>query len=381
VELVLVGGGHSHVEVLRRLALNPVSRLRVTLVSRDPLTAYSGMLPGHLAGHYTREQCHIDLRRLSIAAGARLVQANVVGLDLHRSLVLVAGQPSLHYDLLSLNTGSQPQTAQATGAEEHAIPAKPVSGLLAAWDRLLENARTAASSIRIGVVGAGVGGVELALTAQYRLRRERARRVLSPDDVQISLFSDAAQILPGVNVCARQRLLRILTARGVRVYTNSRVTEVRNDAIRCEDGRTFPLDAVFWVTHAAAPAWLPESGLATDALGFVLVNDYLQSASHAQVFAAGDIAASRTSPRPKSGVFAVRQGPPLAENLRRAALGMPLRPFKPQRNYLSLIGTGEGYAVATRGMFSAEGRWVWRWKNWIDRRFMARYNELATVEP
>ena len=113
----------------------------------------------------------------------------------------------------------------------------------------------------------------------------------------------------------------------------------------------------------------------------MLVNDYLQSQSHDSVFGAGDVVAMANNPRPKAGVFAVRQGPPLTENLRRYLLKKPLIRYRPQRRFLKLVSTGDRHAVASRGRWSAEGRWVWRWKDWIDSRFMEKYQDLPDMEP
>jgi selenide,water dikinase len=134
-----------------------------------------------------------------------------------------------------------------------------------------------------------------------------------------------------------------------------------------------PVDAALWATGAAPAAFLRETGLALDAGGFVEIDATLRSTSHPEVFAAGDVASMRGTPRPKSGVYAVRQGPPLARNLAAALAGGALAAYRPQREALALITTGERYAVATRGGLTLQGAWVWRWKDWIDRRFMARY--------
>ena len=138
-------------------------------------------------------------------------------------------------------------------------------------------------------------------------------------------------------------------------------------------GEEVAADAVIWATGAAAPAWLSATGLALDARGFIAVWRTLQSISHPEVFAAGDCATLVDGPNPKSGVFAVRQGPVLAANLRRALAGQALAPFSSSSLALALLNCGDGHAVASWGVIALEGRWAWRWKDWIDRRFMAQY--------
>jgi len=187
----------------------------------------------------------------------------------------------------------------------------------------------------------------------------------------------------------QRRFGQHLKARGVHVHTGADAAEVTPGAITTADGTTIELDEVLWVTAAGAPTWLRDTGLDVDEAGFIRVHDTLQSTSHADVFAAGDIAAVVNHPRPKAGVFAVRQGPPLYRNLRRVLVGRPARPFSPQRAFLVLISTGDKYAVAAKWGWSVEGRWVWKWKDWIDRRFMRKFNEppemaeeeTATLDP
>ena len=171
----------------------------------------------------------------------------------------------------------------------------------------------------------------------------------------------------------RARFRAILAERGVEVVAGT-ATSVESGAVHLADGRALVFDELFWATEASATPWLAETGLKLDAKGFIEVAQTLESASHAGVFAAGDVASIRGFALPKAGVYAVREGPVLAENLRRAASGDALKAYKPQRRTLALITTGERYAVGARNGLTVEGAWVWRWKDWIDRRFMRRYN-------
>ena len=174
VDVVLVGGGHSHVEVLRRFAMTPPPGVRVTLVSRDLLTPYSGMLPGLVAGHYRHEEAHIDLRNLASFAGARLYHGTARGLDLEGGLVQVEGRPPVAFDFLSLDIGSLPNCDRIEGAAQWAMPVKPVDVFLQRLGALEERVRRERGPLRLLIIGAGAGGVELALALDRRLEKRRA---------------------------------------------------------------------------------------------------------------------------------------------------------------------------------------------------------------
>ena len=378
-DLVLVGGGHSHVAVLKRFGMRPLPGLRITLITRDLHTPYSGMLPGYVAGHYSYDDCHIDLRRLAQFANARVYHSEVIGLELNAQKVFCSNRPPVAYDLLSINIGSRPSVTQVAGAAERTVPVKPIDRFLDEWERLIRRVLSTEKPFRVAIVGGGAGGVELALATQCRLQAELRRHGKRDDVLQHDLLSATSEILPTHNRRVRRKFERILTERAIRVHTEHLVRSVEPKHLVCENGRTIDYDAAIWVTNASAQPWLGDSRLATDDGGFVEVNDCLQSVSHQNVFAAGDIAAVVNHPRPKSGVFAVRHGPPLANNLRRVAQGEAARPFVPQAQFLSLISTGDKYAVASRSFWSVEGAWVWRIKDWIDRRFMTKYDDLPEM--
>jgi selenide,water dikinase len=355
--LVLVGGGHAHVHVLASFGKRPMAGVQVTLVARDVRTPYSGMIPGFVAGRYSFDACHIDLAALSARTGARLVHAEAVGLDRASRLVLVKDQPPLAYDVLSLDVGAAPDLDGIAGAAEHAMPVKPIAEFGKRWLAFLERAR---GPKKIVVIGGGAGGIELALAIDHRLAA--ASVMLATRD----------EVLAGHAASARRKMRAILARRGIRLIEKNAAESVEPGSVRLASGERLAADAVFVVTEAAAPRWFADTGLALDARGFVALAATLRS-SDANVFAAGDCATVLEHPRPKSGVFAVRQGPPLAENLRRALAGENPKPFVPQSRYLALIGTGDGRALATRGNWSIEGAWAWRWKDRVDRRWMARY--------
>jgi selenide,water dikinase len=377
-DLVLIGGGHSHVAVLKRFGMEPLPGVRLTLICRDSHTPYSGMLPGLIAGHYDFDEAHIDLGPLSRFAGARFYHDEVTGLDLAARRVLCRNRPPVAYDILSINIGSTPRTGDVEGAGEVVVPVKPISRFLERWQALSERVLVRGGA-RIGVVGGGAGGVEMLLAAEYRLNRLLDGRGRRGNGLEFHLFTDTPDILPTHNRRVQAKFRRVLAERGAAVHLESPVTAVASGRLTLGDGKTHGLDEILWVTAAGAAPWLRSSGLELDAEGFIAVDDMLQSVSHRGVFAAGDIAAMVNHPRPKSGVFAVRQGAPLARNLRRALLGQPLQRYAPQRRFLSLITTGGKYAVASRAGWALEGRGMWRLKDWIDRRFMRKYNALPEM--
>jgi selenide,water dikinase len=380
-DLVLIGGGHSHVAVLKSFGMRPMPGVRLTLIARDVHTPYSGMLPGFVAGHYGFDDVHVDLRPLCRFANARLYHDSAVGIDLAGRRVLCVARPPVPYDLLSIDIGSTPRTDVVPGADLYAIPVKPIDRFVAHWERLAARVVDSAGRCRIVVVGAGAGGVEILLATQWRLRKLLAARGLPGDVPEFHLVSGNPDVLPGFPRRARARFERVLAERNVTVHRSRRVVAVAPARLALADGGEIPYDELLWVTEAGAAPWLRDTGLSLDPDGFVAVDAALRSISHPEVFAAGDIAAVGSYPRPKAGVFAVRQGPPLARNLRRALVGRAPRPYAPQRTVLALISTGDRYAVATKGRLTASGRAMWRWKDRIDRRWMAKYGDLPEMEP
>ncbi len=378
-DLVLVGGGHAHVAVLRSFGMRQQPGTRITLIAADAETPYSGMLPGHLAGHYDRAACHIDLRPLCRFADARLYHAAAVGLDLDRRQVICVGRPPVPFDLLSIDIGAQPAQAGIAGAADHAIPIKPLDRFLERWHDVEQALLECGRPFRVVVVGGGAGGVEVSLALQYRMRRMLDRAGIDPTGLGFTVVTDTDRPLERHGAAVRRRMQAFLAARDIRLLTGRRVVAIEADRLRTEPDETIPFDAAVLVTHAAAPAWLRETGLALDPAGFIRVRDTLQSPSEPQVFAAGDVAGLDGHDLAKSGVYAVRQGPVLAHNLRAMIAHRPLRPYRPQRRTLALISSGDAHAVASYGPLTFEGAWVWRLKDWIDRRWMRRYQELPKM--
>ena len=368
--LVLVGGGHSHLEVLRRLAERPRPDFDSVLLTPDRYAVYSGMIPGVIAGDYALEDCRIDLAALARRAGARLLLDAATGLDAGRRGVLTSSGETLAYDLASLDVGSMPATHGVPGVAEHAMKVKPASGFLQGLGSWCE-AHAKSRSPRIAVVGAGAAGAEIAFTLWHRLNRDSATRA------QVTLVAESADLLPGFDAGTRRFATRIAGVRKIHLRLGAGVIAVDAGGLTLAGGARIPADTVIWVAGPAALPWLRATPLATDAAGFVAINASLQSLSHPEVFAAGDCAAHGTDPKPKSGVFAVRQGPVLAANLMRAARGEPLLAFKSSSSALAILNCGGRHALAGWRGHAFAGRWVWFWKDWLDRRFVRRYAARA----
>jgi selenide,water dikinase len=373
--LVLIGGGHAQVYALDSFIKRPIEGVELTLIARDVLTPYSGMLPGFIAGHYTVAQCHIDLAPLAALAGARLVHDEAAGLDRTARTVLTRNGPPIAYDLVSIDIGSTPNLKPVPGADRFATPVKPVSTLRARWAELLKRVEREQKPLRFVTVGGGAAGVEVTLAMRHRLRTLAVAHGRDPDAYSFTVITKG-ELLQDHNASVRRRFRRILKERAVAFFEHDGVGGVEQGCVVTESGRRLDYDELVWVTEAGGAPWLAETGLELDRAGFIVVDATLRSVTDPRIFAAGDVASNRDYPRPKAGVFAVRQGPPLAENLHRALEGEEPLPFTPQREFLSLISTGNKYAVASRGRWAAEGRLVWWLKDQIDRRWMRQWQEL-----
>ncbi|MEB3274167.1 MAG: selenide, water dikinase SelD [Prochlorothrix sp.] len=407
--VVLVGGGHSHALVLKLWGMNPLPGVHLILITDQTHTPYSGMLPGHVAGFYDFDTCHIDLRRLAQFAGAQFYLDRVTGLDLSQQRVLCGDHPPVTFDWLSLDIGSTPNVGAVPGAAAWAIPAKPVPQFLQQWQQILTEVEAEPDRSRQwAIVGGGAGGVELALSLRSRMDRLYDR--LGPDrqtlgdsqsrptlPIQFHLIHRGKAPMKGHSPRIQALFRQHLQTLGIRLHSGETVTEVlcqprdpsqprdlspnaRYLQLEHQSGLQLSCDRLFWVTDASAPPWLREAGLQTDDRGFVVVGQTLQSLSHPQVLATGDIATIQHHPRPKAGVFAVRQGQPLFDNLRALCQGRSPRPYRPQRQILALIGDGQGRAAASRGVWSLPfSSLLWRWKDRIDRRFMAQFAQLPPI--
>jgi selenide,water dikinase len=366
-DVVLIGGGHAHVQVLHRWITEPPVRTRLTLVVDRARAVYSGMVPGFAAGDYALHELEIDAARLARRAGAHVLLARAVALDSAARRITVEHGPDVRYDVASLDVGAIVRGLDLPGVRAHALATRPIRDWV---DRL--DARVAAAidrsrgRLQIVVVGGGAAGVELGFTLPPRVRTCG----LEP---HVMVLSDADEILPGDSPRAARRLRREAERRGIAIRTGARVIAVEPDGVRLDHERV-PADLVVWATGAAPWPWLAASSLPTDDAGFVRVQPTLEVMGRDDLFAVGDCATIERAPWVrKAGVYAVREGPMLDANLRARLAGKPLHEYRPQRRILSLIHLGDRRALASKWGLVAVGRWVWRWKRMLDRRFVRRY--------
>lgn len=376
--IVLIGGGHSHVAVLRSFGMTPEPGVGLTVIAKELDAPYSGMLPGFVAGHYTFDECHIDLVRLAHFAGARVIHGEAIGIDPAARRVLIRDRPPLAFDLLSIDTGITPLLDGIEGAAEHAIAVKPVSSFAPRWLDLLQRALEPDGPRRIAVAGTGAAGFELSLAIRHRLLAEAPKRGFDPRAFRFTLIG-AGTVLPSHSPRARAYAREALHDAAIEVIENDAAVRITPSEVHLVSGRAVPTDAALVTTKAAPPAWFRDTGLPLDAQGFLSVLPTLHSPADQTIFAVGDCASVAGYPREKAGVFAVRQGPPLTENLRLVARGRAALPFHPQSRFLTLMALGDKRAIANRGSFAARGVWAWTWKDRIDREFMDRFNKLPMM--
>jgi pyridine nucleotide-disulfide oxidoreductase family protein len=360
--LVLVGGGHAHLAVLKVLAVRRPADLDVTLITPSPLQTYSGRLPGWMAGHYELKAFHIDLRPMAAAAGVTLVLETVGGMDADRRCVALSDSRHIDYDLLSLDIGSETDLSWLEAAGERVLAVRPIDTFVAGWNAIRAQAGQQ-SNYQIAVVGGGAAGVELALAAKYRLNQDGVR-------ASVTLVTAESELLPGHARGVVRRIERQLAYHGVLLH-HGRAAGLAGGLMFADGIRLTP-DAIIAATGARPACWLRLSKLALDENGYIAVSADHRSVSHGNVFAAGDTCSRVDMPLLRSGVHAVRAGPVLAHNLLATLNGEAVKSYRPRRHTLYILATGPKYAVASWGPWSAEGAWVWCWKDGIDRRFIAR---------
>ena len=357
--LVLIGAGHAHAQVLKDWITRPVPGTELVVVSPTALAPYSGMVPGWLAGIYRFDEICIDFAALASAAGAQLVNDELATMDPNRRRVQLRSGASFGYDVLSLNVGSTLSPPAPAQGGARVLSLRPLGGLRKAWDALLADPSFTATDtpLRVTAVGGGAAGVEAVLAAVVRLRSLRPGR-----PVDGALLTRSSALLPGMAPAARRLTLAALAAAGV----STELGTAYDDSVAAS------CDLLLWATGADAHAWQRDCGLAVGPTGFIRVDERLRSVSHPQVHAVGDCA-EWAKPLPKAGVYAVRMGPVLSRNLRAALGAGEAVAYTPQHRFLALLATADGSAIASWGRWSLCGRWVWRWKDRIDREFLQRF--------
>lgn len=368
--LILAGGGHAHLHVLKLLEKASWPGVEVVLVSPHDRQVYSGMLPGWIAGHYRLDECVAPLRPLAEAAGVHFVQDSMVAMDAERRTIRCAGAGDMVYDVLSLDIGAQVDVSSLAATGAALLPIRPLERFIIDWTHQL-TAFQQIGRARVAVVGGGAAGVELALALRHRLVT-----LLGPAQAQVILVSGTT-LLPGHGKQTIDRVIRAMRSHGVQHQSDPAGS--MDAGLRLADRRELRVDCVIAATGVSPPEWLSESQLALAEDGFIAVAEGQQSVSHADVFAVGDIASRVDHPHPKSGVYAVRAGPVLGRNLRCFLENRPILAYRPQRRSLYLLATGPKHAILSWGPWSAEGAWVWRWKNWIDRRFLKEYKIIGSA--
>lgn len=357
--LVLVGGGHTHSLLLKKHQEKALPDCRLILLSSVRHTPYSGMLPGVISGHYAPEEAFIDLQKLAEDSQCEFIESAVTGLDADRQVLVSEDGSEVEYDFLSINTGS----TQAPVLEaKNCLSIKPVNRFLG-WLQDLPSRINGHSRFSLAVVGAGAAGVETIMALHRRL---------SGIPVELHLVSGQG-VLPGYPDSIKKMIAKELKSKGIECHLNFRVVSIENDYIQSTENRQLGYQQLILATSASPSGWPADSSLTTDSGGFILVDECLRSVSHGNVFAAGDIAAFSPCPLAKCGVYAVRQMPVLYQNLKNSLLEQPLEPYHPQQRFLALLSCADGRGIASRGWFRARGRMVWRWKDSIDRRFMAQF--------
>jgi selenide,water dikinase len=371
VRLLLVGAGHAHLEILRRLAQNPLG-VTLTVISPSPRHPYSGMVPGYLQGTYREEEISVDVARLTERAGGRFEAGSAVAIDPVRRAVRLASGEERTYDLVSFAVGSDTAGADAPEIANHAQRIKPLARVADLRARLVELSRQEGER-RAVIVGGGAAGVEVVF-ACARVLDDAANAGGSDGRRRLALVDSGPDILSGYTDRCRVLARELLGARGIEVRTGSRVAAVHAGAVELEGGGELPSDLTVWLTGAVAFPLFQGSGLPLDERGFLLLDDGLRSLADPRIFAAGDCGTlARYPDTPKAGVYAVREGPVLWRSLRATLDGRHPPSYEPQSGFLSLLNTADGQALLQYKGRVAHSRWAFWLKDWIDRRFLRKY--------
>ena len=357
--IVLVGGGHTHSLVLHALRQKPFPNAAVTVINPGPTAPYSGMLPGFVAGHYLRAELDIDIAQLCDELGARFIDGRAVAMARDAQTVLLEDGTALPYDLVSFDVGITSAMPRMPGFADYAVPAKPLGIFAEKWDAY----RKAAGVKSVAVIGGGIAGAELAMAMAYALHQR-------DQGAHIRLI-DRSSILSDNSETARKNVRAELDRNGVEVIENAPVREIVADGVLVEDGTKIDAEFIVGAAGATPHPWIAQTGLDLHN-GYIKVDKALR-ASAAGVYAVGDCAHLVDNPRPKAGVYAVREAPVLFENLHHALAGTPQQDYVPQSDYLKLVSLGGKRAFGEKFGIGLSGALIWRLKDYIDRKFMNQF--------
>ncbi|MEO1966951.1 FAD-dependent oxidoreductase [Hyphomonas sp.] len=366
--VLLAGGGHAHAVALRRLAKKPLAPdVRLTLVAPSTQNLYSGALPGVIAGHWTADAIGVPLEPLCAAAGISFVQDSITSIDAGANTVQLASGNTLSFDLASLDVGSGIRPLEIAGSRNGLVPIRPISPFLLKWQDAIDSIRGSDTPPSIVVIGAGLAGIEVVLAIKFRLTQ------LGVPDAKVHLVDAGNEIASGNSLALRRKLHRALDRANITLWLNARVRSVDAGIVCLSTGETLEAALAVNCAGSAPHDWIGESALST-VQGRVEVDPCLRSTSHTNIWAAGDTSYFKASPLEPAGVFAVRAGPVIAENIQRWSQDQPLTHFNPQSDYLKLVSLGEQKAVAEKFGITLEGGWVWKLKKWIDFSFLRQHS-------
>lgn len=371
MRIVLVGAGHTHVEVLRMGSLFTSQGHELVLISPSPEHPYSGMAPGVLGGVYSQDAIMLPAADIAGRRGASSIRERAVGLDPGKKILYLESGTEIPYDLLSLNLGSETSfpAAVSPASALNRFTSKPVVSLLE-LKKLLDRNKDRSGSFRIAVVGGGPAGVEIAANLAFAYRRNSAVKLIAAESAALGGYAGKGA----------RYIARILARWNVALHRSPRL-ESEEDVHRLE------ADIVVFATGVSPPKVLRQFNLPLHQDGGVKVNEYLQADGFADIYAVGDCAsfylAAQKCYLPRIGVYAVRQQRILLNNLlatageRSSGQHKPdapvLRPFAASGAALSALNLGGGYGILRKGRLLLKGRAAFLFKDYLDRRFMARY--------
>lgn len=380
--IVLLGIGHTNAHVLKMWRMQPLPGCELICVSDFPIATYSGMLPGVLAAQYSPEAMEIDLVRLCEAVGVRLVLGKVTGIDHSQNRLQFNDRPDLKFDFLSIGVGSRPSFGGVEIKSDQALLAvKPMQTFLDRFANRVENIQAANSGdLKICVVGGGLGSIEIAFCLKHRLGTDpKWIEGVDTENSKVTLLTGSDRIGSGLLPTTVAKVENELSQRKVDVQTGRRVVSIRSDGLEFKDGSSLDADIIIWATNAIAPPLLEKLGLDVEERGFIRTHPTLQSVSHSNVFAVGDSGTIEGTSLAKAGVYAVRQGPILWDNIRRFIWNRPLHVYRPQKSFMKLINTGDDHAIAEYKGRAFYGKWWWKLKNRIDVKFMKMYQDYKPM--